>query len=33
MSLPQAKVQRTLFDVTVLVKDLFPEGDRYRLFR
>lgn len=33
MSLPQAKVQRTLFDVAMLVKDLFPEGDRYRLFR
>lgn len=33
MSLPQAKVQRTLFDVPVLVKGLFPEGDRYRLFR
>lgn len=33
MSLPQAKVQRTLFDVAVLVSDLFPEGNRYRLFR
>lgn len=33
MSLPQAKVQRTLFDVAVLVKDLFPEGNRYRRFR
>ena len=33
MSLPQAKVQRTLFDVAVLVKGLFPEGDHYRLFR
>jgi len=33
MSLPQAKVQRTLFDVAVLVKDLFPETNRYRLFR
>jgi len=33
MSLPQAKVQRTLFDVPVLVKDLFSKNDRYRLFR
>ena len=33
MSLPQAKVQRTLFDVPVLVADLFGDKDRYRLFR
>jgi transposase len=33
MSLPQEKVQRTLFDVPVLVGDLFDKKDRYRLFR
>lgn len=33
MSLPQAKVQRTLFDVPVLVANLFENEDRYRLFR
>lgn len=33
MSLPQAKVQKTLFDAAMLVKRLFPEGDRYRLFQ
>ncbi len=34
MSLPQAKVQRTLFDVPVLAEGLFASpSDRYRLFR
>lgn len=33
MSLPKAKVQRTLFDVPVLVANLFGNEDRYRLFR
>jgi len=33
MSLPKAKVQRTLFDAPVLVADLFKPNDRYRLFR
>lgn len=33
MSLPKAKVQRTLFDAPVLVADLFKSNDRYRLFR
>jgi len=33
MSLPEAKVQRTLFDAAVLVEHLFPAGDRYRLFQ
>ena len=32
MSLPQAKVQRTLFDARMLVEHLFPEGCRYRVF-
>jgi transposase len=33
MSLPKEKVQRTLFDVPVLVGTLFNGKDRYRLFR
>lgn len=33
MSLPKAKVQRTLYDAVALLEGLFPEGDRYRLFR
>ena len=32
MSLPQAKVQMSLFDVSMLLEQLFPEGDRYRVF-
>jgi transposase len=32
MSLPQAKVQMSLFDVSMLLDQLFPEGDRYRVF-
>jgi len=33
MSMPKAKVQRTLFDVPVLVGGLFAATDRYRVFR
>jgi transposase len=32
MSLPQAKVQMSLFDVAMLIEHLFPEGCRYRVF-
>jgi len=32
MSLPQPKVQMSLFDASMLLKHVFPEGDRYRLF-
>ncbi len=32
MSLPQPKVQMSLFDASMLLEHLFPEGDRYRLF-
>ena len=33
MSLPQAKVQRLLFDVSFLMTGLFDQKNRYRLFR
>lgn len=33
MSLPKAKNQRTLHDVSMLVVGLFPRDNRYRLFR
>lgn len=33
MSLPRAKVQRSLFDASMLVGHLFPAGCRYRVFR
>ena len=32
MSLTPAKVQMSLFDVSMLLEDLFPDGDRYRVF-
>lgn len=32
MSLPTAKVQMSLFDVSMLLESLFPETDRYRIF-
>jgi transposase len=32
MSLPQPKVQMSLFDASMLLGQLFPEGDRYRVF-
>ena len=32
MSLPQPKVQMSLFDASMLLEHLFPDGDRYRLF-
>ena len=32
MSLPQPKVQMSLFDVSMLLEQLFPEGDRCRIF-
>lgn len=32
MSLPKPKVQMSLFDASMLLEKLFPEGDRYRLF-
>ena len=32
MSLPQPKVQMSLFDVSMLLEQLFEEGDRYRVF-
>jgi transposase len=32
MSLPQPKVQMSLFDVSMLLGQLFPEGARYRIF-
>ncbi len=32
MSLPQPKVQLSLFDVSMLLEQLFAEGDRYRIF-
>jgi hypothetical protein len=32
MSLPQPKVQMSLFDASMLLEQPFPEGDRYRVF-
>ncbi len=32
MSLPLPKVQMSLFDVSMLLEQLFPQGDRYRIF-
>lgn len=32
MSLPQQKIQMSLFDAGMLLEHLFPAGDRYRLF-
>jgi hypothetical protein len=32
MSLPQPKVQMSLFDVSMLLEQLFEKADRYRIF-
>ncbi len=32
MSLPKPKVQKSLFDASMLLENLFPASDRYRLF-
>ena len=32
MSLPPPKVQMSLFDVSMLLEQLFPEANRYRIF-
>ena len=32
MSLPKPKVQMSLCDVSMLLEQLFAEGDRYRIF-